>query len=145
MPGAGARSTVWVMQATGLHLPRGLKSRPASHPYSRRTQLRWFGAALGVGFAVPYLGSSVLDLQHDVYLAVYFAAVGALLAAYAIGTGLDVREAATRHWKLGLAVGVVFGFALVRNVLADLAPAPRVLRDIACARPDDHGRLPPRL
>jgi hypothetical protein len=113
------------MEASGLHLPRGLKSRPASHPDSRRTQLRWVGAALGVAFAVPYLGSSVLDLQHDVYLAVYFAAVGALLTTYVVATGLDVRETLTRHWKLGAAVGIVFGFALVRNVLAeDRTPRP---------------------
>jgi hypothetical protein len=117
------------MEASGSHLSRGLPSRPmsyrSSHSETWATQLRWFAAALGIGFAVPYLGSSMLDLQHDVYLGVYFVAVIAMFAAYALSTGLDVREAASRHWKLGLALGVVFGFALVRNVLAeDRTPHP---------------------
>jgi hypothetical protein len=78
-----------------------------------------------VGFTIPFVGSSVLDLQHDVYLGIYFAAVLALLWAYAQATQLDVRSVARRNWKPGVALGVVFGIALVRNVLAeDGTPRP---------------------
>jgi hypothetical protein len=113
------------MEATHLHVPSRLTLRPAAHPDTWAVQLRWFAAAAAVGFAVPYLGSSVLGLQHDVYLGTYFAAVLVLFGAYAAATGLDVREALVRNWKLGVALGVVFGFLLVRNVLSeDATPRP---------------------
>ena len=117
------------MEATGTHIPRGLLSRlaprPAAHPESWATQLRWYAAAVLVGFAVPFVGSSVLELHHDVYLGVYFVVVLALLTAYVVATGLDVRATVRRQWKLGVVLGLVFGFALVRNVLSeDATPRP---------------------
>jgi hypothetical protein len=92
--------------------------RAPARPDTWAAQLPWFAAALVVGFAVPYLGSSVLELHHDAYLAVYFAAVLGLLGAYAARTHLDVRAAVARQWKLGLVLGLIMGVALVRNVLA---------------------------
>ena len=78
-----------------------------------------------VGFAVPYVGSSVLGLHHDVYLAIYFASVLALCGAYVRRTGLEVRETLSRNWKLGSVLGLVFGVVLVRNVFSDDAtPRP---------------------
>ena len=117
------------MEASRLHVPHGLQSRLTPHPSARpetwAVQLRWFAAAAGVGFAVPFIGSSLVGLQHDLYLGIYFACVLGLCAAYAVATQLDVRETFSRHWKLGLALGVVFGFALVRNVLSgDATPRP---------------------
>ncbi|HET8951239.1 MAG TPA: hypothetical protein VFN44_12035 [Solirubrobacteraceae bacterium] len=107
------------------HLPLQWVPRPADHSDSWAVQLRWFGYAALVGFAVPFIGSSVLELHHDVYLGIYFASVLGLFAAYATATGLDLRETFTRHWKLGVALGVVFGVALVRNVLSeDATPRP---------------------
>jgi hypothetical protein len=112
-----------------LHIPRALPARlvphPAAHPESWAVQLRWFAIAAAIGFAVPFIGSSLLDLQHDLYLGIYFVCVLGLFAAYAVATQLDVRGTASRHWKLGVALGVVFGFALVRNVLSEEAtPRP---------------------
>jgi hypothetical protein len=115
------------MEASRLDLPHGLPApaNRSAHAESWSTQLRWFGAAAVVGFAVPYLGSSVLELQHDLYLAIYFAAVLALCGAYVRSTGLDVRATLLRHWKLGSLLGLVFGVALVRNVLSkDATPRP---------------------
>ena len=87
--------------------------------------MRWFGAAVVLAFAVPYLGSSALDLQHDLYLAVYIAAVISLCAVYARRTALDVRATVSRRWKLSALLGLVFGAALVRNVLNENAtPRP---------------------
>ena len=98
---------------------------PVAHPESWAVQLRWFGAAAVVGFAVPLVGSTLLDLQHDLYLGVYFAAVLCLFAAYVSATQLDVRATLGRHWKLGVVLGIVFGAALVRNVLSEEAtPRP---------------------
>lgn len=113
------------MESSGLHISHGLRAQPESHPESWTTQLRWYAVAAVVGFAVPFVGSSVLDIHHDVYLGIYFVAVLALWWAYASATRLDVRSVALRNWKLGVALGLVFGFALVRNVLSeDSTPHP---------------------
>jgi hypothetical protein len=113
------------VEAHGLHVSPRSTLRPAAHPESWTVQLGWLAAAAAVGFAVPFVGSSVLDLQHDVYLGIYFAAVLGLFWAYATSTHLDLRATLARHWKLGLALGLLFGIALVRNVLsADATPRP---------------------
>jgi hypothetical protein len=117
------------MEAHGLHTRHGLPSRliphPAARPETWAVQLSWFATAAVVGFAVPFIGSSLLGLQHDLYLGVYFAAVLGLCAAYAVATRLDLRATFTRHWRLGVALGLVFGLALVRNVLSeDATPRP---------------------
>ena len=124
-----SRSYLRGMEASRVHIPHGLHSRfasqPAAHPESWATQLRWFAAAALVSFAVPFIGSSVLGLQHDVYLAVYFIVVLAGFTAYAAATGLDVRATLRRQWKLGVVLGIVFGVVLVRNVLSeDATPGP---------------------
>ena len=123
MPGRAPVETIGVMATQSPIEARHVSWQPAAHPESWTVQLRWFAAAAVVGFAVPYVGSSLLGLQHDVYLGIYFVAVLALCVAYAAATRLDVRETFTRHWKLGVALGVVLGIALVRNVLADGATA----------------------
>jgi hypothetical protein len=115
------------MDASRLRLPYLGSARGTADADSEswRTQLRWFGAAAVVGFVVPYFGSSVLDLDHDVYLAIYFASVLTLFAVYVRSTGLDVWTTLTRHWKLGSLLGVVLGVVLVRNVLGeDATPRP---------------------
>lgn len=115
--------------AAGTHdLPPALSGHRltrSAHPETWATQLRWYAAAAIVGFAVPYVVSSVLELQHDVYLGIYFAVVLALLGAYVWHTALDLREAVARHWKLGLGLGLLMAVALVRNVLSgDGSPHP---------------------
>ncbi len=117
------------MEATHLHIRHPLPSRlaphPASHPDSWATQLRWLAAAAGIGFAIPFLGSSVLGLQHDLYLGIYFITVLGLFAAYSYATGLDLRGTVGRQWKLGVLLGIVVGAVLVRNVLSESAtPRP---------------------
>ncbi len=111
------------MDPSQAHGPPGLHPRivlrPAAHPESWATQLRWFAAATVISFAVPFIGSSVLGLQHDVYLGIYFIVVLAGFTAYAVATGLNIRATLRRHWKLGVVVGIVVGFALVRNVLSE--------------------------
>ena len=84
------------MEANWLHVPHGLPSRltshPAAYPESWAVQLRWFATAAAVGFAVPFVGSSLLGLQHDVYLGIYFVSVLALWAAYAVSTQLTCAK-----------------------------------------------------
>jgi hypothetical protein len=117
------------MEASRVRIPHGLPfrlaTRRAAHPESWATQLPWFAAAALVSFAVPFIGSSVLGLQHDVYLAIYFVVVLAGFTAYAAATGLEVRATLRRQWKLGVVLGIIFGVLLVRNVLSeDATPRP---------------------
>jgi hypothetical protein len=115
------------MEASHVHVPHRLSAHAhrSAHPESWSTQLGWFCAAAVVGFAVPYLGSSVLGLHHDLYLAIYFASVLGVCAAYVSSTRLDLRTTLSRHWKLSSVLGVVFGVALVRNVFSeDATPHP---------------------
>lgn len=116
------------MQLPRLHITHdlaGVVRQRSSHAESWATQLRWFAAAAVVGFAVPFVFSSTLDLHHDVYLGIYFVAVLGLFAAYAVQTGLDVGTAVRRNWKLGALLGSVFGILLVINVLGeDKTPHP---------------------
>lgn len=97
------------------------RPRPTAHPETWSVQLRWFAIAALVGFAVPLTGSSVLGLQHDVYLGIYFVAVLALTWAYTVVTGVDWRAIMIRNWKASVILGVLFGFVLVRNVLSTSA------------------------
>lgn len=117
------------MEVSGHQFPQLTRSRlalgQAFQPAGWVTQVRWFGAACVVAFMVPFLGSSVLGLQHDVYLGVYFAVVLVTLVAYASATQLDVRAVLRRHWRLGAVLGLLVGVALVRNVLSESAtPRP---------------------
>jgi hypothetical protein len=115
------------MEASRLHIPHRIPAHAQRSPYpeSWGTQLRWFGAAAVTGFTVPYLGSSVLDLQHDLYLAIYFTSVLTLCAAYMNRTELDLRTTLSRNWKLGSLLGIVVGVALVGNVFSeDATPRP---------------------
>jgi hypothetical protein len=93
-----------------------------THPVTRAVPLAvrhlvWFALVCAVAFAVPYLGVSVLDLQHDVFYLLYFALTIALLAGYVRLEHVDMRDAfrLRRRWSLG--IGAVLAVVLVVNVL----------------------------
>jgi hypothetical protein len=48
--------------------------------------LGWFAFGSLVAFLIPYVGVSVLDLQHDVFYLAYFALTLMLLAALSMST-----------------------------------------------------------
>jgi hypothetical protein len=79
-------------------------------------QLCWFGAVCFAAFLVPYLGVSLLGLQHDLFYLGYFAAVLAVVASYVRAEDIDVRRLVClrRRWSLG--VGVLLAVFLVVNV-----------------------------
>ena len=53
----------------------------AAFPHWLRSSV-WFVGVAAVAFLIPFVGVSVLDLQHDVFYLVYFATTAALLVAY---------------------------------------------------------------
>jgi hypothetical protein len=88
----------------------------AAIPFAAR-DVAWFCFGSVIAFAIPYLGVSVLDLQHDVYYLVYFAATFALLATYVRAERIDVAEVLRRRWGWSVGIGVVLAAFLVFNVL----------------------------
>ena len=88
-------------------------------------QAAWFVFGSGAAFAIPYVGISLLDLQHDVYYAAYFVITLAMLAAYARSEHIDLRGIFARNWLRSVVVGVPIGAFVVWNVLrSDATPRP---------------------
>ena len=92
-----------------------------THPVPRAVpqavrHLAWFAVVCAVAFLVPYLGVSVLALQHDVFYLVYFAVTIALIAGYVRLEHVAVAELfrIRARWSVGISV-VLAGF-LVFNV-----------------------------
>jgi hypothetical protein len=79
-------------------------------------QFGWFALVCTVAFFIPYLGVSVLDMQHDVFYLVYFAVTIALLVGYVRVEHVDVAEVFRRRWQWSLGIGVVLAGVLVFNV-----------------------------
>lgn len=86
------------------------------------TQAGWYAVGAVIAFAVPYIFSSVLEWQHDLYYLTYFAAVGAFLGLYVLATRADLAGLFRRGWKLSLIVGV-FSAALAANEASAMTAA----------------------
>ena len=89
---------------------------PRAIPEAAR-HLVWFTVVCAVAFLVPYLGLSVLELQHDVFYLVYFAVAISVVAAYARVEQVDVAEIFRRRLRWSLSIGGVLAVVLVFNVL----------------------------
>ena len=76
----------------------------------------WFAGASAVAFAVPFLGVSVLDLQHDVYYLAYFATTLALLATYVRVERVHVARIFRRRFAWSIGIGAAVAVFLVFNV-----------------------------
>jgi hypothetical protein len=92
-----------------------------THPVPRAVpqavrHLVWFSVVCAVAFLVPYLGVSVLALQHDVFYLVYFAVTIALIAGYVRLEHVAVAELFRIRARWSLGIGVVLAGFLVFNV-----------------------------
>jgi hypothetical protein len=92
-----------------------------THPVARAVpqavrQLVWFGLVCTVAFVIPYLGVSVLGMQHDLFYLAYFAVTLVLLWSYVRVEHVDVAEIFRRRWQWSLGIGVVLAGALIFNV-----------------------------
>ena len=79
----------------------------------------WYGFVTAVAFLVPFVGVSVLDLQHDLYYLLYFATTAALLVVYVRTEHVDVRRIVSHAWPWSLGLGIVVALAEVWNVLGE--------------------------
>jgi hypothetical protein len=92
-----------------------------THPVPRAVPLAvrhlvWFVLICFVAFLVPYLGVSVLDMQHDAFYFVYFAITIALIAGYIRVEQVDVAEVLRSRWRWSVGIGGVLAAFLVFNV-----------------------------
>jgi hypothetical protein len=78
----------------------------------------WFGVGLIGAFLVPFVFSSLLELQHDIYYLIYFGFVGSFLYLYARWAALDARELLRRKLGWSAALGVLSAAFVVTNVLS---------------------------
>lgn len=90
------------------------------------THLGWFAVGVVIAFLIPFVFSSALELDHDLYYFVYFLAAAAFLTAYVQATHLDVATLVTRNWRWSLGLGVVASVVLAVAVLnrEDSTPHP---------------------
>jgi hypothetical protein len=92
-----------------------------THPVPRAVpgtvrHLAWFALVCSVAFLVPYLGVSVLALQHDVFYLLYFAIAIAVIASYVRMEHVAVRDVFRDRWRWSVGIGVVLAAVLVFNV-----------------------------
>jgi hypothetical protein len=89
-------------------------------------QAIWYLTGAAYAFMLPFVFSSLLDLENDVYYAIYFTGVLAFLAIYASVTSLDVIDLFKRNWQWSLGLGVLTAAFLVFGVLQreDSTPHP---------------------
>lgn len=106
-----ATSTIAQDESRTAAAPRGLLDRPWIH-------LLWFAVGAGLGFAIPFFFTSILDLQHDWYYFAYFTVTLSFLSAYARTMRVDVVELFLRSWRWSVAIGIPISAFLVIGVLS---------------------------
>ncbi len=89
----------------------GLSERPLIH-------VLWYVGGAGLGFATPYIFTSAIDLQPDLYYLVYFAVTMAFLCAYTATMRVNTPELFQRSWKWSAAIGLPVSAFLVLGVLS---------------------------
>ena len=92
------------------HHARRTRAKPerAVRQATPRRHLAWLAAGAAMSFAVPFLLADQLGIQRDVYYGLYIAAVAGLFVAWAHDTGQPLREMCARHWRLAVALGLLF-------------------------------------
>jgi len=80
-----------------------------------------FGAL--AGFFASFIFGDLFHLPLDLYYFIYFLTVAILFAAYIRKTRLNLRELFSKRLVWGILLGLVFGAAVVRNVLSRPATA----------------------
>lgn len=100
------------MAAVRVDRPLGSAGDTVRHP------IGWLLGLASAGFITSFLCTSVARLERNAMIPVYLVIVAALVLAYARSTSFPLWHCLTRHWRTGLAAGVVFGALLATNVLA---------------------------
>ncbi len=95
-----------------------IATRPLSTPTSAPVAARgardwlWIGGGAVVAFAIPFVWSSTLHVQRDVFYALYAGTLAVFLSAYVHSTGVPVRQVLQRNWRWGVALGIAGAAAM---------------------------------
>ncbi len=92
-------------------------TRVAEREGSREREAVWFIAGLVVFFVVPWLGTDVGDLNHDLYYLVYITATVLFLGRYVQAIGIDVAKLVRRRWQSSVLLGLAATAFVVVNVV----------------------------
>jgi hypothetical protein len=95
----------------------------------------WTLLASGLGFLSSFVLSDLLHLSRGPFVAAWVVLAGVFLAWYRTSHRLDLSAQFQRRWIGGLAIGVIVGALLVRQVLSQ-PPSPHteglvLVRDLA--------------
>jgi hypothetical protein len=92
---------------------------------SPKAAIGWLAGGAALTFAVSWLGTTVLGLQHDLYYLIYFTFALGYLDWFATRSRIAWHEALRRNVWWSLAVGVLVAFAVARQVMGqDGTPHP---------------------
>jgi hypothetical protein len=80
-------------------------------------QLLWLAGALVLAFCTPYVLADTLEVQRDIYYALYGGIVVAFAFAWGRATDQSWRGLVARRWRLTLLLAAVGGAVLVPAVL----------------------------
>jgi hypothetical protein len=84
-------------------------TRSSSTPVaSARRHLAWLAGGMAVAFLMPFVIAEQLELQRDLYYALYAATVVGLFAAWARDTDQPIRAMLARRWRLAVGLGLAF-------------------------------------
>jgi hypothetical protein len=83
------------------------------------TALRWFAAGAVLLFGVTFVGSGLLELQHDLYYLIYFTIAAGFMVAFTTSTRTDWRGQLRPRLGWSVAIGAALAVVGVRRVLGD--------------------------
>ena len=85
---------------------------------SPRVAVGWLAGGAAITFAVSLVASDLLGLHHDLYLLIYLTTALGYLGWFAVKSGVVWRRLLRTNLWWSLAVGVLVGFAVVRQVMS---------------------------
>ena len=88
-------------------------------------QFGWYASGALIGFLIPFIFSSTLELNHDAYYAIYFAVALAFLLIYVRETDTDIRDVFLRNWRWSVVLGAAAAAILVVGVITREDSTPR--------------------
>jgi hypothetical protein len=101
--------------------PRAAPPLTSTRP---RRQVGWLAAGFTLAFAIPFTFADTLELNRDLYYALYAVSVLAFVTAWARDSRFT-RVDLTRKWRLGVALGGGAAAVLVLTVLKTEEPTDR--------------------
>ncbi len=95
---------------------RAFRVDPSNEPTPALTHLLWFSDGLLLFFLIPWIASTRLQLDNDLYYAIFIWCALTFLYRYARCVNVDVVSLFRRRWRTSLFLGVLVTIYLVVTV-----------------------------